>query len=149
MKMAIGSDIDGTQITVEIISETGELLKRVEGKSDPSDRKKMFVKVAVALEQVLEDSTYSLADMEGIGVDVAGKVDREKGIAAPEEVYYKASRAPTKSMGIDGECGMIANGYDTDFIFLAPELELTATYLVPDGDWRFQTENLIGKEGVQ
>lgn len=118
MKVAIGIDIDGTQITVDIISETGELLKRAEGKSDPSDRKKMFVKVAVALEQVLEDSTYSLADMEGIGVNVAGKEDREKGIAPPEEVFYMASTAPTKSIGIDG-------------------------------DWRFQTENLIGKEGVQ
>lgn len=35
----------------------------LEGKSDPSDRKKMFVKVAVALEKN-EDSIYSLADME-------------------------------------------------------------------------------------
>ncbi|MBJ8101978.1 amidohydrolase family protein [Bacillus cereus group sp. N11] len=96
--MAIG---DGTQTTVDIISKTGELLKRVEG------------------------------------------------IATPEEVYHMASTAPAKSMGIDGNCGMIANGYDTDFIFLIPELELTATYPDPDGVWQFQTENLIVKEGVQ
>ncbi len=145
--MAIGIDTDGTKIAVDIISETGELFKRSEVKSDPSDRKKMFVKVAVALEQVLEDSTYSLANMEGIGVGVAGKLDCEKGIVTPEEVFYMASTAPAKSIRIDGECGMIANGYDADFIYLTPELELTATY--PDGDWRFQTENLIGKEGVQ
>lgn len=45
----------------------------------------------------------------------------------------------------------IANGYDTDFIFLISELELTATYPDPDPDgvWQFQTENLIVKEGVQ
>lgn len=145
--MAIGIDTDGKKIAVDIISETGELFKRSEVKSDPSYRKKMFVKVAVAPEQFLEDSTYSLADMEGIGVGVAGKLDCEKGIATPEEVFYMASTAPEKSIGIDRECGMIANGYDADFIYLTPELELTATY--PDGDWRFQTENLIGKEGVQ
>ncbi|WP_346818060.1 amidohydrolase family protein [Bacillus paramobilis] len=145
--MAIGIDTDGTKIEVDIISETGELFKHSEVKSDPSDRKKMFVKVAVALEQVLEDSTYLLADMKGIGVDVAGKLDCEKGIAIPEDVFYMASTAPAKSIGIDGECGMVANGYDADFIYLTPEFELTATY--SDGDWRFQTENLIGKEGVQ
>ncbi|WP_230876566.1 amidohydrolase family protein [Bacillus sp. SRB1LM] len=135
--MAIGIDTDGTKIAVDIISEKGELFKRSEVKSDPSDRKKMFVKVAVTLEQVLEDATYLLA----------GKLDCEKGIATPEEVFYMASTAPSKSIGIDGECGMIANGYDADFIYLTPELELTATY--SDGDWRFQTENLIGEEGVQ
>ncbi|MEY8351378.1 amidohydrolase family protein [Bacillus cereus] len=69
------------------------------------------------------------------------------GIATPEEAFYMASTAPAKSISIDGECGMIATGYDADFIVLTPELELTATYL--DGVCRFQTENLIGKEGVQ
>ncbi|MGG2131317.1 ROK family protein [Bacillus sp. S2(2024)] len=140
--MAIGIDIGGTKIAEGIISETGELLKRAEVKSDPFDREKMFVKVAVALEQVLEDSTYSLADMEDIGVGVAGKVDREKGIATPEEAFYMASTAP-----VDGESGIIVSGYDADFIVLTPKLELTATYL--DGVCRFQAENLIGKEGVQ
>lgn len=69
------------------------------------------------------------------------------GIATPEEAFYMASTAPAKSIGIDGECGMIASGYDADFIVLIPELELTATYL--DGVCRFQAENLIGKEGVR
>ncbi|MEY2193522.1 ROK family protein [Neobacillus sp. BF23-41] len=81
MKMAIGIDIGGTKIAAGIISETGELFKRAELKSDPSDREKMFVKVVEAVEQVLEDSTYSLADMEGIGVGVPGKVDQEQGVA--------------------------------------------------------------------
>ncbi|WP_223589536.1 N-acetylglucosamine-6-phosphate deacetylase [Neobacillus bataviensis] len=69
------------------------------------------------------------------------------GIAAPEEAIYMASTAPAKSVGIDGECGMIATGYDADFIVLTPELELTATYL--DGVCRFQAENFMGKEGVR
>ncbi|MEI4828947.1 amidohydrolase family protein [Bacillus sp. FJAT-53711] len=69
------------------------------------------------------------------------------GIATPEEAFYMASTASAKSIGIDGECGMITNGYDADFIVLTPELELTATDL--DGVCRVQAENLIGKEGVQ
>ncbi|MEH7306099.1 ROK family protein [Neobacillus drentensis] len=81
MKMAIGIDIGGTKVAAGIISETGELLKRAEVKSEPSDREKMFAKVVETVEQVLEDSTYSLVDMEGIGVGVPGKVDREQGIA--------------------------------------------------------------------
>lgn len=81
MKTAIGIDIGGTKIAAGIISETGELLKRAVVKSDPSDREKMFTKVVEAVEQLLEDSSFSLADMEGIGVGVPGKVDREQGIA--------------------------------------------------------------------
>ncbi|MED3564233.1 N-acetylglucosamine-6-phosphate deacetylase [Bacillus xiapuensis] len=67
------------------------------------------------------------------------------GIAAPEEAIYMASTAPAKSIGIDGECGMIATGYDADFIVLTPELDLTATYL--DGICRFQVNDPIKKEG--
>jgi glucokinase len=81
MKVAIGIDIGGTKIATGIITESGNLIKRAEVKSDPSDREKMFSKVVEAVEQVLEDSAYSLGDMEGIGVGVPGKVDREKGIA--------------------------------------------------------------------
>ncbi|MFJ7724704.1 ROK family protein [Neobacillus sp. NPDC097160] len=81
MKKAIGIDIGGTKIAAGIISDTGELLQRTEVKSDPSDRENMFDKVVEAVEQVLEKSALSLAEIEGIGVGVPGKVDREKGIA--------------------------------------------------------------------
>jgi len=91
MKMAIGIDIGGTKVAAGIISETGELLKRAEVKSDPSDREKMFSKVVEAVEQVLEDSIYSLADMEGIGVGVPGKVDLEQGIAVFKIIYHGPS----------------------------------------------------------
>ncbi|HDR7567172.1 MULTISPECIES: amidohydrolase family protein [Bacillus] len=63
--------------------------------------------------------------------------------ATLEESLYMASTASAKSIGIDGEYSMIANGYDADFIALIPEPKLTATYL--DGVCRFQVENLIGK----
>ncbi|MCH6267255.1 ROK family protein [Neobacillus citreus] len=81
MKKAIGLDIGGTKVAAGIISENGELLKRAEVKSDPSDREYMFTRVVEAVEQVLNDSSLSITDIEGIGVGVPGKVDRENGIA--------------------------------------------------------------------
>ncbi|MGE8205938.1 ROK family protein [Heyndrickxia sp. NPDC080065] len=81
MKKAIGIDIGGTKIAAAIITESGELLKRTEVKSDPSDREKMFDRVVEAVEQVLENSEISIDDIKGIGVGVPGKVDRENGIA--------------------------------------------------------------------
>ncbi|MEH6994965.1 ROK family protein [Neobacillus drentensis] len=79
MKKAIGIDIGGTKIAAGIISESGELLNRKEVKSDPSDRESMFKQVVKAVEQVLEGSSFS--EIEGIGVGIPGKVDRENGIA--------------------------------------------------------------------
>jgi glucokinase len=81
MKKAIGIDIGGTKIAVGIITESGKLLKREEVKSDPSDGENMFARVIEAVEQVLKKSSFSLADIEGIGVGVPGKVDCENGIA--------------------------------------------------------------------
>ncbi|WP_066387909.1 ROK family protein [Neobacillus mesonae] len=81
MKKAIGIDIGGTKIAAGIISETGELLQRAEAKSDPSDKEKMFTRVVEAVQKVLRDSSLSVADLEGIGAGVPGKVDREQGIA--------------------------------------------------------------------
>ncbi|WP_255295578.1 N-acetylglucosamine-6-phosphate deacetylase [Bacillus sp. AFS033286] len=65
------------------------------------------------------------------------------GIATPEEAIYMASTAPAQSIGMDGECGKIAQGYAADFIVLNPELELMATYL--DGACRYH----LRKEGVR
>jgi N-acetylglucosamine-6-phosphate deacetylase len=69
------------------------------------------------------------------------------GIATTEEAVYMASTAPAKSIGIDGECGMIATGYAADFIVLTPELDLTATYL--DGVCRYQAKAHSGKGGIR
>ncbi|MDQ0973563.1 N-acetylglucosamine-6-phosphate deacetylase [Neobacillus niacini] len=67
----------------------------------------------------------------------------EWGIATPEEAIYMASTAPAKSIGLDVECGKIAEGYAADFIVLSPELDLLATYL--DGVCRYHLQ----KEGVR
>ncbi|MEH7376336.1 ROK family protein [Neobacillus drentensis] len=79
MKRAIGIDIGGTKIAAGVISEMGELLQRSEVRSDPSDRENMFKQVVTAVKQVLEGT--SVSEIEGIGVGVPGKVDRENGIA--------------------------------------------------------------------
>ncbi|MDR4904340.1 hypothetical protein [Bacillus mycoides] len=68
-------------------------------------------------------------------------------IAIPKESLHMTSTASVKSIGIDGGCDMIVNGYDADFIALIPDLDLIATYL--DRVFRFQVKNLIGKEGVR
>ncbi|MEH6994963.1 N-acetylglucosamine-6-phosphate deacetylase [Neobacillus drentensis] len=65
------------------------------------------------------------------------------GIATPEEAIYMASMAPAKSIGLDGECGKIAEGYAADFIVLNPDLDLIATHL--NGVCRYH----LRKEGVQ
>lgn len=105
MKKAIGIDIGGTKIAAGIITEKGELLKRTELKSDPSDREKMFTRVVEAVELLLEDTSFSIKDITGIGVGVPGKVDREKGIAVfqnnlPWE-QFPVSQRLRESFGIE------------------------------------------------
>lgn len=79
MKRAIGLDIGGTKIAAGVVTEQGELLRRVEVKSDPSSREAMYARVAEAVERVLSEG--SVTDIDGIGVGVPGKVDRKAGIA--------------------------------------------------------------------
>ncbi|MCL6572502.1 MAG: ROK family protein, partial [Bacillus sp. (in: Bacteria)] len=74
MKKAIGIDIGGTKIAAGILTETGVLLRRMEVKSDPSDREKMFAQVVKVVELVLLESSSSFIDIAGIGVGVPGKV---------------------------------------------------------------------------
>ena len=81
MKKAIGLDIGGTKIAAGIVTEHGELLGRVEVKSDPSGREAMFARVCEAVEQVLNEVSISIDQIEGIGAGVPGKVDRKEGIA--------------------------------------------------------------------
>lgn len=81
MKKSLGIDIGGTKIAAGIITEAGELLTFAEVKSDPTDREKMFLQVVKVIEQVIRESNISIMDIEGIGVGVPGKVDRENGIA--------------------------------------------------------------------
>lgn len=78
---ALGVDIGGTKIATVIIDQNGEIYKRSEVSSDPSDKEKMFEQVIKSIEMVLDDSKISISDIKGMGVGVPGKVDRENGIA--------------------------------------------------------------------
>lgn len=115
MKKAIGIDIGGTKIAAGIVLESGELLHRVEVKSDSTDRENMFKQVVTAVEQLLEGTPFS--DIEGIGVGVPGKVDRENGIAIfqnnlPWKQFPVAARLKeyfgTKSIAMDNDVYMAA-----------------------------------------
>jgi glucokinase len=115
MKKAIGIDIGGTKIAAGIVSESGELLHRTEVKSNPSDREKLFKQVVTAVEQVLEGKSFS--EIEGIGVGVPGKVDRENGIAVfqnnlPWQQFPLAARLQeqlgSKPITIDNDVYMAA-----------------------------------------
>ena len=78
---ALGVDIGGTKIATVIIDQYGEIVKRSEVASDPSDKEKMFEQVIKSIEMVFEGSKVQLNDIQGMGVGVPGKVDRENGIA--------------------------------------------------------------------
>lgn len=78
---SLGVDIGGTKIATVTIDERGAIYKRSEVPSDPSDKEKMFEQVVRSIELVLQESQIKIQDIQGIGVGVPGKVDRENGIA--------------------------------------------------------------------
>lgn len=97
MTYSLGVDIGGTKIATVIIDERGKIYKRSEVPSDPSDKEKMFKQVVQSIELVLKKSQIEIQDIQGIGVGVPGKVDRENGVAIfqnnlPWENFPIASR---------------------------------------------------------
>ncbi|WP_124058335.1 N-acetylglucosamine-6-phosphate deacetylase [Vaginisenegalia massiliensis] len=58
------------------------------------------------------------------------------GMATPEEALRMASLTPARSVGLDQVCGRIAPGYAADFVVLAQDLSLQATYL--NGQLRYK-----------
>lgn len=81
LAFALGVDIGGTKIAAVIIDQYGNIHRRSEVASDPSDKENMFKQVIKSIEMVLEESKVSLKEIEGMGVGVPGKVDRKNGIA--------------------------------------------------------------------
>jgi len=81
MKYAIGIDIGGTKIASGIVNQQGDLIQQEIVKSDPSDREKMFEKVVLCVEKLMNHSSIPLSDIDGIGAGVPGKINRENGIA--------------------------------------------------------------------
>src|SRR5699024_7614175 len=58
------------------------------------------------------------------------------GIATPEQAVMMGSYVPAVSCKIDDTCGSIQKGRAADFIVLAPDMSLQATYL--DGEKRYE-----------
>ncbi|WP_404455574.1 ROK family protein [Virgibacillus necropolis] len=81
MRYGLGVDVGGTKIATVIINQHGEIIDRVEVPSNPSDKEKMFDQVTKSIENVLVKSKLDISMIEGMGVGVPGKVDRENGIA--------------------------------------------------------------------
>lgn len=78
---ALGVDIGGTKVASVIVNENGEILRRSEVASNPTDKEGMFKQVIKCIEMVLEESKVGIQEIKGIGVGIPGKVDRENGIA--------------------------------------------------------------------
>ena len=78
---AIGLDIGGTKIAAAIVDQNGNLLDRTELPSDVTDKEAMFTQVVDCIEKTMDKSTITWDEINGIGVGVPGKVDREAGVA--------------------------------------------------------------------
>lgn len=81
MTYLVGVDIGGTKVAAALLERDGKMIRQVEMSSDPSDKEKMFQQVVKSIEEVLAMSNVSIKDVHGMGVGVAGKVDRANGIA--------------------------------------------------------------------
>lgn len=81
MNYAIGLDIGGTKIAAAIVDEEGIILTEVKLDSKTEDKEAMFDQVLLALENVLTAFPEDKQNILGIGIGLAGKVDRKNGIA--------------------------------------------------------------------
>lgn len=77
----VGIDIGGTKIATALMKKDGKMIQKSEVASDVTDKEKMFQQVIKSVEEVLKKSQVSIEEIQGMGVGVAGKVDRKNGIA--------------------------------------------------------------------
>ena len=71
-KYAIGADIGGTNLRVALVDREGEIVERV--KTSSTDTDNVFDSLVSAIDRFYSD------DVAGIGIGVAGVIEREKGI---------------------------------------------------------------------
>ncbi|VAX26588.1 Glucokinase [hydrothermal vent metagenome] len=71
-KYAIGADIGGTNLRVALVDREGEIVERV--KTSSTDTDNVFDSLVSAIDRFCSD------DVAGIGIGVAGVIEREKGI---------------------------------------------------------------------
>ena len=81
MKQSIGVDIGGTKVAVAIINEKGEIVSRRQALSEVESADTLFEQVVRLINEELNEHSFSMQEMEGIGIGLPGKVDVENGIA--------------------------------------------------------------------
>lgn len=81
MKYAIGIDIGGTTVASGIVNQHGDLIQQELIKSNTTSKEDMFNSVVTCVEKLLMHSSIPKEQIEGIGVGVPGKVNRDEGIA--------------------------------------------------------------------
>ncbi|MGX7348208.1 N-acetylglucosamine-6-phosphate deacetylase [Aerococcus vaginalis] len=90
---------------------------------------------------MVKDGAARLVDSGSLAGSVLQLKDAVKnvvswGVATLEEAVRMASLNPAKSVGIDDECGKLAEGFDADFNVLEANGELIATF--QDGEKKFE-----------
>lgn len=117
MKYGLGVDVGGTKIATVIIDQHGKIISRVEVPSAPFDKEKMFEQVVNSIDNVLVKSKLDISMIEGMGVGVPGKVDRDNGIAIYQNnlpwqkfpiVDRLKERFPIQNIVIDNDVYMAA-----------------------------------------
>ena len=73
----------------------------------------------------------SLANIAGSTTTVAREVKNlvDWGVATPEQAVRMGTEVPARANGIGGVCGALLPGRAADFVALAPDMSLRATYL--------------------
>ncbi|MEC5423445.1 ROK family protein [Virgibacillus sp. C22-A2] len=117
MGFSIGVDIGGTKIAAVITDQSGNVHYRNQVESVGDDKEEMFNQVVLCVEELLEASNISIDNIDGMGVGVPGKVDRDKGIAVFQNnlpwrnfplVERLAEHFPIENIEIDNDVYMAA-----------------------------------------
>ena len=81
-KFSIGIDLGGTKILIALVNrETGEVVHHVKKKTKKDKGPKNIIrKMVEGIEELIEESSISLENIQSIGVGAAGQVDTEFGL---------------------------------------------------------------------
>lgn len=94
--MIVGAfDIGGTKTIVALADETGRILQKVQFPTDTRDCRAHVEKCCELLRSFLEQRELNPSQLRGIGVNLPGPVDREKGILI-RAVYAGWNNVPVK-----------------------------------------------------
>ena len=81
-KFSIGIDLGGTKILIALVDKTtGEVICHVKKKTKKDKGPKNIIRKMVdGINELMDESSVNIDDIESIGIGAAGQVDRENGI---------------------------------------------------------------------